>query len=652
VRILVELPQGVVIEVRRGGHDALAQLSGDMVRLGVSGYIRIERRPKELIPRVSQVLIHDGIPKLAIHETDIIRGGLEALLEIERDSTALDALISLVELPDEDIIRITNLYPDFSLSTEDQQSDQAKADWWNYVQLNTRSWRREARLPEQEVIVEAPEYIRQLTKAKLQKFDLGEKYLNYGDTLIVDSSSSETLFNLAGILATHGRPLIVFSRSEPRMLTNDYDIPNSSCIKISSQVSDINVLPDPSLIQKKLKDFLWANKQAVVVFSGLDYLLATNEFKSIINMFRSLIDEVRLADHLLLVHCNLELMNTRERRSFSREFELISPQYLENLVMDSESVLDHPICMELSDEELSWIQQQISFARTAENIAHTGDEAMFGGAASVAEEDLTEAKEILNQVVDEWQAPTDIMPEIITQDGQLVEDTKLVSNLMETAFSTSINSVANNPEIIETPAKSKPKLAIKESKQIETLQKTKSPRAAIRIKRAKKSRRTGVDNYGMAKSSATAINRDVILPEIGNVTKIRSLRQAIDTNLTTRAEKMDAALQSMLKSTNSNNSRSLKQALNQKSQSSASELPVVKTKRNLPVNRKINVDTIVHSSSDIAKGDISKRRQRESASRGQSVIDVDKNYQKWSTEYQTKSSISDEELISYEGDDQ
>jgi len=228
----------------------------------------------------------------------------------------------------------------------------------------------------------------------------------------------------------------------------------------------------------------------------------------------------------------------------------------------------------------------------------------------------------------------------------------LVSNLMETAFSASINSVANNPEIIETPAKSKPKLAIKESKQIEPLQKTKSPRAAIRIKRAKKSRRTGVDNYGMAKGSATAINRDVILPEIGNVTKIRSLRQAIDTNLTTRAEKMDAALQSMLKSTNSNNSRSLKQALNQKSQSSASELPVVKTKRNLPVNRKINVDTIVHSSSDIAKGDISKRRQRESASRGQSVIDVDKNYQKWSTEYQTKSSISDEELISYEGDDQ
>ena len=155
---LVELPQGVVIEVRRGGHDALAKLSGDMTRLGISGYIRIERRPKELIPRVSQVVIHDSQPKLAIHESDVVIGGLEALLEIERDSTALDALISLVEIQDDDLIRIINLYPDFALATEAQQSEQNKADWWNYVQLSTSSWRREARLPEQEVIVEAPEY--------------------------------------------------------------------------------------------------------------------------------------------------------------------------------------------------------------------------------------------------------------------------------------------------------------------------------------------------------------------------------------------------------------------------------------------------------------------------------------------------------------
>ena len=179
--ILPELPQGVVIEVRRGGHDALAKLASDMARLAIPGYIRIERRPKDMTPRVSQVVIHESQPKMAIHETEVMIGGLEALLEIERDSTALDALISLVELTNEEVLRIINLYPECSLSTEADQTGETKDDWWNYVKLNTASWRREARLPEQEVILEAPEYIQQLTKAKLQKFDLGNRYLNYGD---------------------------------------------------------------------------------------------------------------------------------------------------------------------------------------------------------------------------------------------------------------------------------------------------------------------------------------------------------------------------------------------------------------------------------------------------------------------------------------
>jgi hypothetical protein len=42
---------------------------------------------------------------------------------------------------------------------------------------------------------------------------------------------------------------------------------------------------------------------------------------------------------------------------------------------------------------------------------------------------------------------------------------------------------------------------------------------------------------------------------------------------------------------------------------------------------------VVHSSSDIASSDTSKRRSRESASRIQNKVDIDKNYQKWSTQY-------------------
>ena len=199
--ILVELPQGVVIEVRRGGHDALAKLAGDMSTLGISGYIRIERRPKGIIPRVSQVIIQDSVPRIALHEADLLLTGLEALMEIEKDSTALDALVSLVELPDDELIKIVNLYPDATIEQEQETSSNNNDDWWNYVRLNTSSWRREERLPGQEVSIEAPEYIQQLSRAKLENFSAGERFLNYGDVLIVDDSDSHAVIELGSILS-------------------------------------------------------------------------------------------------------------------------------------------------------------------------------------------------------------------------------------------------------------------------------------------------------------------------------------------------------------------------------------------------------------------------------------------------------------------
>ena len=147
------------------------------------------------------------------------------MFEIEHDPDTLDTLISLIELSNDDAVRVVNLYPDFSLLELDEKSEKTDKEWWNYVRLESRSWRREARLPEPEVIVEAPEYIRQLTKAKLQKFDLGQKYLNYGDALLNDGDSPAKLLDLAGILASHGRPILVFSRDETNSLVANHKIP-------------------------------------------------------------------------------------------------------------------------------------------------------------------------------------------------------------------------------------------------------------------------------------------------------------------------------------------------------------------------------------------------------------------------------------------
>ena len=635
------MPQGVVIEVRRGGHDALAKLSRDMARLGISGYIRIERRPKNMIPKVGQVLIHESQPKLAIHEAEAVLGGLEALLEIERDSSVLDALISLVELSNEEILRIISLYPDSLLLSQEVKSSEIRDDWWNYVQLNTSSWRREARLPEQEVIVEAPEYIRQLTKAKLQKFDLGDKFLNYGDTLLNDSHDSKETLTVAGILASHGRPVIVFSRNESRSLVENFDLPKASCVIMTTNDYPDSVKPEPDEIKQIVTNFLWENKQAIVVFSDIEYLLSLNEFSHVMNMFREIIDEVRIADHLMLVHCNLEILTDVQRHTFEREFEPITTTYLDNLAMDAESLLDHPICIELSEEELSWIEQQIKFSSQNGESELTSFESISGGASSLADEDISEAKENLDKLVSEWQEE----PKIVNAPQPLNENisnrNNIVSNLVETAFSAKFDTAQEPLMSNDLPAREiNPGPQI--DAQITKLELVKGPRQALRIKRTKKSPRRKSRINSSQISIKAASNRNVKLPDITEVTKLSSRREAIDGELEERSSKIDDALKNMLTSSERQKSRELSQALNQKSGKTIQDIKPAKIKSKLHTSLPVSSDAVIISASNIAGSDSSKRRSRESASRTQNTIDLEGNYRKWATEY--KSQTSDDSI--------
>ncbi|DAC28429.1 MAG TPA: DUF835 domain-containing protein [Candidatus Poseidoniales archaeon] len=637
--ILVELPQGVVIEVRRGGHDALAKLAGDMSTLGISGYIRIERRPKGIIPRVSQVIIQDSVPRIALHEADLLLTGLEALMEIEKDSTALDALVSLVELPVDELIKIVNLYPDATIQQEQETSSNNNDDWWNYVRLNTSSWRREERLPGQEVSIEAPEYIQQLTKAKLENFSAGERVLNYGDVLIVDDSDSHAIIELASILAGYGRPLLVLSRHDNEILLKNYSLPKESCHRVS-MLADESPVDLIERLQQKVANFLWANKQAVVIISGFEYLLSITDLKSSIGMISSIVDEIRKGDHLMLANCDLEIFDNLERHRFLKEFDLITLVFLEALIIDSESLIDHPICIELSDEELSWIEQQISFA-TSNDPQVLNEGVVSGGASDLVDEDVLEVKGKLAEMVDDWsgQAVEEIpnlpSPESISTGYDLIEEnfdqafsaTEQVYNEIEVASQNDTIVPVAQLDIVEQQSRSS-------SPQI------KGPRKAIRIKRARKKITATRPSSSYKQSIAAAAKSQVNLPKFAQMSAAKSNRGAVNIDLDARSSRISSALENMLKNPIRAKSRELSQALNQKSTKTNHNLPDIEGKSSINVPLKSTGNSIVHPASKIAQSN-NNRHSRESATRVQNKLDVDRNYQKWATEYKRTSEFSD-----------
>ncbi len=626
---MVELPQGVTIEVRRGGHDALAQLSQDMNSLGISGYIRIERRPKELMPRVSQILILDGIPTIALHESDTLFVGLEALLEIERDSMALDSLISLVELTNEESNRVVDLYPEAKINTTENTDQEQQSSWWNNVSLNSSSWRREARLPELEKVIEAPEYIRNKSQAKLQSLSGENRVLNYGQTLLYDSTDNQQIFELVGILGEFSRPILIISRTNPKELFSKYSIPIHSCLLLSNSSENSTIKPQADVIQSKITEFLWANKQAVVYLSDIDYLASFDDDLSIVEMLRNVVDEVKANDHLLFTSCNLESFETGISNRLLKDFELLEQNFLNFLLLDPEEIFQHPICTELTEEELSWIEQQVSMLsrhRTDENIQ------LIGGNNEIISEDVEEAGKNISEIISNWHE--DAVADMIITPKHAENDSShevAQSQPMNQAPTPTIVAsgdekvfVLESHEYIEST-----KMNPKESVPVKDTFVRSKPREPVRIKRVK---RKFANNFETDKKvidglpQAVKIKRN--LNDFSPIMPNSKLVSAIPTNNEMSSKNMESAWNKFLSRDHINNQSYLAQALNQrvkKNKRQSTERPKSKSRE--------TGNGIILSQSNISTNGSKNKHARETASRVQNKITVDKSFNKWINEF-------------------
>lgn len=643
---MVELPQGVVIEVRRGGHDALRQLAGDMSRLGVSGHIRIERKPKELMPRISQVVIRDGIPSIAIHESDMIKTGLEALLEIESDATAIDALISLHELSDEELESIIRLYPEANVYSQEEQVSQEGDQWWNQVKLQSRRWVRDNRLPEMESTVEAPEYIRQKTQAQLRKLEGDTRQLNLGDVLLFDSPDSKLVVELSSALAGHGRPILVITRTHPSILNRAHDIPISSCLWLSTSDEEGTISSDLDIIRKKILNFLWANKQAIVAIDGLEYLSSRNDDSNMMDFIRTIADEVRMEDHALLLSCDLSAFDSTTRHSITREVEELSTSIVELWLMEDESLFEHPICVEISDEESMWIEQQLNLlsSRTGEYIQSSNIE-LTGGSTIIEPDDAISAGENLASVVEQWseesrKEPAEIeMKEIFEaasmdlistpeDNDENYGDTILGEEFdIKTSESPTLE-IESNDLIVDQKATVLPVSGDKKPK-------SPVPRNPIRIKRRKvktSKKTTTPHNFSKSRITAAVKNRTEVR-NLENFDNFSSRKLGISDNLDEYSNRQDRAFRNTFKSKEKSFDRSLSQASKQKAAKKKLSIKPVQVKRNighLSSNSGENSSLNPLMARGVEIDNKVSKFSRESASRKQSKTTVEQHYQEWS----------------------
>lgn len=551
---MVELPQGDVTEVRRGGPDSLQLLSSDIARLSTTGYLRIELRPKDEMPRIGHIAFKDGTPMMALHETDSISMALEALLDIESDCALLDSLIAVHELPLSDMDRVLNLYPEAHFQSDpNTNTKQENHQWWSKARYRTSSWRREERLPEMESVVEAPEALRHRSRAMVQRFEGLEKMIRPGDAYFFDSADPSPLFDLAGQLAVHGRPLLVLARHDVESLNVQHNIPIASSSWLSQSKGKKSIEPSLDNIRRRIDAFLWENLRAVVVLEGVEYLSSLHGDDRIVNFLRDIVDGVRLEDHLFLTTADFNAFSLTTRQHLSRYMTDLDASVLEHWNLEPDLLLDHPLCAPASEEERQWIEQQLQQAISSSSGGPIAPQSsvfgtMEGGLDAPESEEVQAATESLHSVVQEWntESKKDIVEpesnEVSIQDHPLQEPTHQESTTYQTSATASISHASDATEIEMDVKESVPAQV---SKQQPYIAPPAAPRRAQKVRRKKKK---AIVRPNRKKQLAlfAAVRNAPEAKELSDIDKgKRHPPQAISSSLSTYANRQEKAVEKM-----------------------------------------------------------------------------------------------------------
>ena len=353
---MFDFKPGDVLESRKGGANTLRHLAQELATLQRDGSILIERRIPGIGIRTGHLLIFDGNLASAFHQADATRYGIEALLEIESDASALDATVSLHEMSKQTFLASSVAYPEANLVDPKKERVRDEA-WWATVRAPVRRLDREEKLPEVKPTMEAPEFIRHKTKARIQ--NLTGPVLKRGLALLEHAVEPTAAFNLAKALRKHGRPLLVITRQSPERLKVNHQIELEDCRWLTEKEHDRTLEPSLESIRKVIDSFFHDNLRAMLVLEGIEYLAGIHGEKQVIEMVRGIVDETRYTDNVMLLTSNLEAFTQIQRSRLSREFDPLETSQIDSWLLDEELLLDHPFCQPPDEEELAWIEQHL-----------------------------------------------------------------------------------------------------------------------------------------------------------------------------------------------------------------------------------------------------------------------------------------------------
>ena len=346
---------GDVLETRRGGVDVLRHLAQELALLQRDGSIQIQRNIPDVGKREGHLLIFDGSLAAAFHEAETSRFGIEALLEIESDASALDATMSLHEMSESAYIDAISGNPLANLlNPEENDRDEA---WWATVRTPVRRLDREERLPEVKPSVGIPEALRRRSEARM-KMQSGP-VLQRGQAWLEHSIEPDDAFHFARKISEFNQSLLIISRQSPPQLESNYNIDLQYYRWLSETQHERTLEPSLESIRRTIDQFVVEHQKSILILEGIEYLSGIHGEQRVIEMIRSIVDQTRANGNVLLVSSNLEAFTSHQRSRLQREFTMLDSTQIKTWLLDIELLMDHPFFNTIDEEAEVAIAQHL-----------------------------------------------------------------------------------------------------------------------------------------------------------------------------------------------------------------------------------------------------------------------------------------------------
>ncbi|TLZ53087.1 MAG: DUF835 domain-containing protein [Methanobacteriota archaeon] len=148
-----------------------------------------------------------------------------------------------------------------------------------------------------------------------------------GLTYLVLEQSPEHSFEIFRDFVTHGAQGLCITRKAPKVVMEQYGLEKTPILwlsRVATQKNSIRPSP-PENVALAVEHFIGVGRESVVLLDGLEYLIAHNDFQSVLALLHDLNENVSLSDSILLIPADSNALNEKEYALLRREVEIIQP---------------------------------------------------------------------------------------------------------------------------------------------------------------------------------------------------------------------------------------------------------------------------------------------------------------------------------------